>query len=114
MTSSGYALTTSYNIISIKYRSGGVSSGGNPIIQKDMELFNTTDRWVKANNYGWYHKRILEYTVRKYLKKRLTMRILYKLVYFDVVISRIIYKFSEFCAGKDDYDQLLNSNTKWG
>ena len=38
-------LSTAYEIISIKYRLGGVSNGKpNPLIQKDIDLYNNVDR----------------------------------------------------------------------
>ncbi len=38
-------LSTAYEIINIKYRLGGVSNGKpNPLIQKDIDLYNNVDR----------------------------------------------------------------------
>ena len=95
MTSRGYPLTTAYDIISIRYKAGGVSTSGNPLMYKDMQLFNSTDRRINENDYGWYHKRILRYTEIKYKKFTFIKRILYKLLFIDVVIDQIIYQCRE-------------------
>jgi glycosyltransferase involved in cell wall biosynthesis len=95
MTSQGYPITTAYDIISIQYKGGGVSSSGNPMMYKDMQLFNSTDRRVNDNYYGWYHKRILRYTELKYRKTSFLKRIFYKVLYIDIVIDQIIYQCRE-------------------
>lgn len=107
MTSKGFAITTAYDIISIKYRGGGVSSGGNPIIRQDMQKFNETDRWINAEEFGWYHKRVLAYTKYKFKTTTLIKRLFYKILYFDVVLSIIIYNYKERINTKYDMHELL-------
>ena len=102
ITSKGVSITFAYDIVAIKYSDGGVSSGGNPIIRKDVELFNESDRWINSNNYGWYHKRILRYTQLKFKKAGIFKRLLYKFFYFDIVIDQLLYQYREYMSGKHD------------
>lgn len=102
ITSKGISISLAYDIVAIKYNDGGVSSGGNPIIRKDVELFNESDRWINSNNYGWYHKRILQYTKYKYRRFSKLKHLLVKLFYIDVVVDQIIYKLHEMYNGKSD------------
>lgn len=106
ITSQGYPLTFAYDIISIKYNDGGVSSGGNLILKADIEYFNKTDRWINACSYGWYHKRILKYTMYKYRSFSLLKHIFIKLLYIDVVVDQIIYQLHEKYNGKRDINYL--------
>lgn len=109
VTSQGYALSFAYDIVSIKYSDGGVSSGGNPIMKVDMIKFNETDRWINASNYSWYHKRILAYTKHKYLCYSKLKRILIKFLYIDVVIDQLIYLLQEKYLGNKDVNYLNNT-----
>lgn len=106
-TSKGVAITLAHDIVAIKYSDGGVSSGGNPIIRKDVELFNKTDRWINSNDYGWYHKRILHYTQLKFKNVGYLKRLFYKLIYFDVVFDQLVYQYREHMSGKHDIEYYI-------
>lgn len=106
MTSQGYAVSTAYDIISIKYRGGGVSTGSNPIMRADILVFNDSDLWINSDAYRWYHKRILSYNHKKFLPNSNLKRIYNRLMYCDVVISQLIYQFKEKMASKYDIPEL--------
>ena len=106
MTSKGYALTLGYDIVAIKYRDGGVSSGGNPLLQNDMFLFNETDRWINSDSYGFFHKRVLKCIKRKYLVKNLWQRFLLRICFFDVFLDRMLYINSMKWAERKDREYL--------
>lgn len=95
MTANGTALTLAYDIISIKYRCGGVSSGENPILRKDVQLFNSSDRREKEIQYGFFHRRILKYTEIKYQSHTFLKRVLHKVLFFDVLFDQLIYQIKE-------------------
>lgn len=106
ITSRGYAITLGYDIISIKYRGGGVSSGGNPIIRNDVELFNRTDRWINAEKYGRFHKRILEYTQLKFSNPSMIKKIINRFLYMDVFIDVMFYRYGEYLRSYFDKKHL--------
>ena len=106
MTSRGFPITTAYDIISIKYKGGGISTTQNPIMRKDLYIFNTTDRRVSAGHYGLFHQRILQYTYLKFLNCSFFKHILYKLQYPDVVIDQLFYKYREKIASRYDIKHI--------
>lgn len=91
MTKLGYPITVAYDILSIRYNGNGISSVGNPIINKDVELFNATDRRDDSDTFGCYHKRILDYIERKFTPMTPIQRYWNRLVYLDVFIGRLFY-----------------------
>lgn len=99
--SKGYKIETDYNIISIKYRGGGVSSGGNKLMKKDMEYYNKHYRVIFLEQLGFYHKRRVSY-----INKRMGCSIIYRLylsiMYIDVVLDKLLYKVNEIARGKKD------------
>lgn len=102
MTRLGYPITTAYDIISIQYDGNGISSVGNPIINKDVELFNATDRRDGSENFGWYHKRALDYIERKFKPMTTIQRYWNRLVYLDVFIGRLFYlAYENYARSKD-------------
>lgn len=113
VTSMGYVITTAYDIVSIKYRGGGVSSDGNPIMLADIELFNSKDRWINANSYGFFHRRILKYTMLKYRHYSLITKYFIRLLYLDAVIDQINYKMQEKFVVKEDTVHINITSEIW-
>lgn len=111
VTKLGYPITTAYDIISIRYDGNGISSVGNPIINKDLEVFNATDRRDDSDNFGWYHKRVLDYIERKFKPMNRIQRYLNRLVYFDVFIGRLIYLSFDYYAQFRDADCIKKIST---
>ena len=102
MTKSGYPITTAYDIVSIRYNGNGISSVGNPIINKDVSLFNSTDRRDDSNAFGWYHRRVLDYIEHKFKPMSLLQRHWNRLVYLDVFLGRLFYlSYEKYARSKD-------------
>jgi len=106
MTTLGYPLSFAYDIVSIKYQWGGVSVGHNPIMDKDIDIYNSTDLWNNSEKYGWYHRRILKYSRLKYKDFPVLKRLAVKLIYSDVVIDQILYQLAEYFRSKTDIKYL--------
>ncbi len=61
-------LCFAYDIVSIWYQTGGISSGSasrNPIYQKDIDLFNATDRIAHKDRLSASEKRMLAFSLEK-------------------------------------------------
>ena len=89
-------LTTEYEIISIKYRLGGVSNGKpNPLMRKDRELYNQTDRITEIANLSLFKQRKIKYICERYITSSLLKKLYLYMCYPDVMVSKIIYKFRQ-------------------
>lgn len=105
VTGMGYKIDTEYEIISIKYRLGGVSSGCNPLMKKDMLHYDATNRRDNWEKYGYRHRRMIRYISKKHLAKdSLFKQIILYIGYFDIVLDRLVYKYSE--RSKQKYDSV--------
>lgn len=58
-------LSCQYDIVSIRYRLGGVSNTTNPIIRKDMELYNSKDRIQHINCLSLFTKEKIRYQLNR-------------------------------------------------
>ncbi|MBE6286827.1 MAG: glycosyltransferase family 2 protein [Mediterranea massiliensis] len=90
MSRCGYPIDFGYDIFYIKYHTGGISSNKNYLLIKDELLYNTSERLYEANDNGIFHKRIVTFWSFIGLKKHKIVRLLYYILYPEVIISRII------------------------
>lgn len=88
-----HPITTEYGITSIKYRLGGVSTGKfNPIMRRDMQLYNHTDRAAEESQLPAQVRRKI-----RYLRERSDTRSVWKILWLylsfpDVVIGMVMYE----------------------
>lgn len=88
-----------YGIISICYALGGVSTVGvNPLMDKDMKLYNHSDRVELINNFGSFAKRIVSYEIYHNEEQDLLKTLFLRVRYMDVIIDRFFYKLWELFA----------------
>lgn len=99
--SKGYKIETDYDVISIIYRGGGVSSGGNMLMKKDMEYYNIYYRTFLIEQLGYSHKRRVSY-INKRMGCSKILKIYLYIIFFDVIIDRFLYKVNEITRGKND------------
>ena len=86
-------LSTAYEIISIKYRLSGVSNGKpNPLIQKDIDLYNNVDRVAEIAKLKELQKRKIEYLCKREMVSLWIPKLYLYLIYPDVMIEKVIYK----------------------
>lgn len=86
-------VSTDYEIISIKYRLGGVSNGQtHPLMRKDLILYNETDRVAEKFELKRSLQRKIEYICRRYKTFSWIQKMLLYLSYSDVMLGKIIYK----------------------
>lgn len=86
-------VSTEYEIISIKYRLGGVSNGKtHPLMRKDRILYNETDRVAEKFELKRPLQRKIEYICRRYKTSSWIQKMLLYLGYSDVMLGKIIYK----------------------
>lgn len=90
-----YPLECDFSIISIKYHLGGVSTSKkvNPVLQKDMDLFNTTDRVSELDKVSIINRRRAlfdKYSVNYRLRNDWLGTTMNRIRFFDtILISRI-------------------------
>ena len=86
-------ISTAYEIISIKYRLGGVSNGKpHPLMRKDRELYNETDRVAEVSEIKKSQKRKIEYICKRYKVSSWNQKLFLYLAYPDVMVEKVIYK----------------------
>lgn len=97
----GIRIEMDHSIISLCYVLGGVSNiGGNSIMRKDVELYNSTDRKRDPFGFDNFTRRIVKYEIlRRSCNDKL---ILLRLKYVDVLLDRLFYKLGEFVRGYFD------------
>ena len=85
-----------YNLISIYYEDGGVSSGTgnkvNSIFLKDLNNFKFQQRFDHYSQLDYRTKRILKYSKELYMSKKGVYKFLLYILYIDVVIPNILFK----------------------
>lgn len=80
-------ITTAYDIVSIWYELGGVSTSGvNPVLNNDTILFNLTDRLNRYNDLSWWNKAKITYRNKSLTCGNKTERIELKIKMFPVFI----------------------------
>lgn len=105
MTKAGYKIDTAFDIISIKYNQGGISTGGgNPIIEADVaKLIKKTKEDVIPNS-GYWNRRWLNYLYKINQSKTKLDRYIIHLVYPDIFICYYFYNLGETRRGKKDIE----------
>lgn len=99
--SKGYKIETDYKIVSVKYHTGGVSSGGNQLMKKDMVYYNSKYRNLLSEQLGFIHKRRMTYNIKRSVCGRFYKYFLY-FIYFDVVLDKFQYKIQECLRSMED------------
>ena len=88
-----HRISTAYEIISIKYRLGGISnSNPHPLMRKDQELYNRIERVHDAAELGVFSQRKVEYICKRYNASSWIRKIFLYLTYPDVLIEKVVYK----------------------
>lgn len=96
VTNMGYVIDTEFDIISVTYRLGGVSSSGHPLIKRDMQYYNSVDRLINARMFGLKHYRRVIYMRDRFLCANSLMKSIFVcLCYLDVFADRLIYRMME-------------------
>ena len=88
----GYEIETAFDIIAIRYeQTEGVSNANHSIMNDDMELFRDTDYQKGKNDYGFSHRRYMQYYnfLRKWQKSMLKYACF--LLYTDVCARKFLY-----------------------
>ena len=98
----GIRINHNFSIVSIYYRSGGVSTGNpSPIMVKDIEIF--LGDALKDNDYfKGFNRRKLEYAYMKKTKifNKKILIVLYRIKYLDVMLYRIYQKIDRYIFNK--------------
>lgn len=98
----GIRINYNFSIVSIYYRSGGVSTGKpSPIMVKDIELF-LSDALKDNDSFKGFNRRKLEYA---YMKKTQIFddkikTILYRIKFWDVMLYRFFQKIDRYIFDK--------------
>ena len=86
-------IVTAYKIISIKYRLGGVSNGKpHPLMRRDRELYNKTERIEDMSLLTNRQRRKVNYICKRYITSSLIKKIFLYLKYPDIMFEKVIYK----------------------
>ena len=101
---SQYTIDFDFSIISIKYRSGGVSHSGkgNKILIPDLELFNNTTRIRYKDLLDPFSQSKLEYTIKRTKVKRKDKVLILWLMHPFVMCSKVYYKLIRLVARISD------------
>lgn len=103
-----YMIDTAYDIVSIKYRIGGISGSSSPILVKDVVKMLEYEN-MNNKNLSFFERRILKFNIERYSGRRKIVSIL---KYPDAFVSRFIYKiFTEiYCqVGVQEFKKNLNN-----
>ena len=88
-------LEFAYDIISIWYETGGVSSGGflsaNIALKKDILLFSQTDRVMHRDSLSGFENLMLDYRLIRMKQLSVIKRVLVYIRYFPQAISYFLY-----------------------
>lgn len=110
VTKLGYKIDMDYDIISIKYRSGGVSSTGNPILARDVE--KCLSRLINESELDNSVKRHLRFIRSFSSATNIFKKAFFALLYFDVYIAEKIYNKEETKRGYKDMEKYLAQHKK--
>lgn len=103
----------SHEIVSIKYRYGGVSNTSHPKAVADMEYYNKTDRIKHYGELDRLSKRKIDYILERYkIKNRKELVKLY-IRYCDIIFRKAIYKiFRTVCKIYDRLYLMMKGNNE--
>lgn len=95
----GEKICTDYDIYSIFYRTGGVSTGNcNPFYLEDKRLFNETLVYEHYSELPRSVKRFIEHNRRSSLCKSKFEKLKVYIIDFDVMVQKMIYKLDDYIA----------------
>ncbi len=88
----GYKIDTAYDIISIRYeQTDGISNDKeltNSLLGSDIELFWQTDRQIAKNDYGYLHRRMMDFLLLRRKPKSWFHQKLLNILFIDLVGKR--------------------------
>ena len=89
-----HSISFDFDIISIKYRTDGVSNPNNPnpVFVNDVRLFHKTDMLECANDYGSFFKKKINYTIDRYYLKDWKSRLKLYIRHPFICLSNVIYQ----------------------
>lgn len=103
-------LSFAYDIISIWYETGGVSSSSvdkaSPKMQKDIEWFIKNEKMAHFNLLNIREKRLTQYRNSRFLLRNSYLRYILYLIYFPEFISFMIYSRKRKKRIKEDEDRI--------
>lgn len=111
MTKKGYKIDTAFDIISIRYSQGGVSSNGNSQIAKEVAFLIKQTRDLYRDNDSFHNRRYLEFLYLTNSAKNRCERYLNYLKFIDIYLCHKFYHYCENNRGKKDlkyYKLLIN------
>ena len=89
-----HSISFDFDIVSIKYRTDGVSNPNNPnpIFVNDVKLFHKTDMIKCADDYGSFFKKKIYYTIDRYYLKDWKSRLKLYFRHPFICLSNAIYQ----------------------
>ncbi len=108
------AITYAFDIIGIWYEYGGISTSKtpNPILLKDQQLFDRTDRFAKKNELDTFCRRYIDYIYKRSHCSTKKDIIVVMLLYPDSVFTHAIYKIKNKIFNKQDVKYLQTHQLK--
>lgn len=97
MTSRGYSVDFAYDIIYLKYHTGGISSNKNELLLKDEAKFNSSDRIQNKNEYGILHKRRVSFWSKVGTIQSKILRLCYYFLYPEIIVDRFFTTLRTYC-----------------
>ena len=98
----GYNIDTAYDIISIRYeQTEGVSNSPeltNSLLTSDTELFWQTDRQIAKNDYGYKHRRMMNFLLLRRSHQSWFYHKLLDILYVDLIGKRFRNKITKIKA----------------
>ena len=82
------SIESAYDIISIKYRDGGVSSSIPKILLDDYLLMMNSELHRNSNNQSCFYKRYIRFNILRFRKNKFIVYFMYP----DILLVRLIYK----------------------
>lgn len=96
-----YKIETAYDIVGIMYSTDGVSGGCNPVLQSDVDKYNSTDRRNNAQKLGLFYRSLSLYNIRN-VELNYRERLTYTVMLLPIMIYKTVYKFSYWITEKID------------
>ena len=96
-TRAGNKIPTAYDIISIKYRDGGLSGkSSNYIMKNDFKRFDEVECYMNRDSFKKIDERYISFSYNRFYKYNNCSKIkrtIFYLKYFDVVVRVVYYKY---------------------
>lgn len=103
-TRAGKVIPTAYDIISIRYREGGVSgSSPHPMMIKDYQTFIKEEYYHHKDQFNFFNRRMIVFLYKRSIgKKTLFSSITLQLKYLDCTLTKVFYRiYCNFIENKD-------------